>query len=150
NDSSSLLVEGTAEWRLQVRPGNITERAQHSQADGDIRSRVQTYLLKCRFQYSIETDPQDTHAGDTGRIIEDGSGQLPGHEADQDAAQLVDAGDRRGRIIYRRGDCLQRDIDNLQNSELDVLLQRPRRAQIKRAENLAYAFGRQPIPLVGH
>src|ERR1700722_2182741 len=65
--------------------------------------------------------------------------------ADHDAAELIDATDRRARIVYRRRDRTQCDIDDLDNAELDVLLQRAGRADIDGATQPRDQVVGQPI-----
>lgn len=55
---------------------------------------------------------------------------------DQNTAELIDTADRGGRIIYRWRDRLERDIDNLDNAEFNVLLHRAGRPDIDGREQL--------------
>ena len=122
-----LLPQG----RIFYRGRNIAQRAQQPQAHREIRLRVQPDLFECGLQQPFEIRSREcSRATVPGRIVE-AIGRLARREADQNAAQLVDAADRRGGIVDRRRDRLQRDIDNLQNAELHILLQRPRRPQVE-------------------
>jgi len=72
---------------------------------------------------------------------------LPASEADQDAAQLVHAVDGSAGVVHGRGDRPGRDIDDLQDAELDVVLERPRRAEVDGRAQFGASVGGQPLPL---
>ncbi len=44
----------------------------------------------------------------------------------------------------------KRDVDDLQDAELDILLQGAGRAEVERAAKIVAVLGRQPIPLGHH
>ncbi len=50
-------------------------------------------------------------------------------------------------IVHGRRNGFERDIDNLQDAELNVLLQGSRRAEINGASNSAIALGESRSPL---
>src|SRR5664280_2642543 len=137
----SALDECPAELRIGRRDGDVTEGSQQSQADGHVRLRINADLVKGCVQQALEVDPSNAGANDARRIVEQLLGRLSGREADQNAAQLIDAVDGGGR------DRLQRNIDNLQDAKFRVLLRRSGRAEVERGKQPGGSFGGQAVPL---
>ena len=59
---------------------------------------------------------------------------------DHDAAELVDAADRRARIVDA-GNRAERNVDDLDHAELDILLHGARRADIEGGEERVRSAG---------
>ena len=92
-------------------------------------------------------DPSNAGANDARRIVEQRLRRLSGHEADQNAAQLIDTADGGGGVVNGGRDRLQRNINNLQHAKLHVLLQRSGRTKVERSKQLGGSFGWQTVPL---
>lgn len=73
--------------------------------------------------------------------------RLARSQSDQDAAQLIDASNAGSGVVYNGRDRFKRDIDNLQNAELDILLQGSCGADLHRLPQFGNRFGRQRAPL---
>src|ERR1035441_2528309 len=116
----SALDEYPAELRIGRRGGDVTEASQQSQADGHVRLRIHADLLEGCVQQALEVDPSNAGASDARRIVEQLFRRLAGREADQNAAQLIDARDGGGRVVDGGRDRLQRNIDNLQDAKLYI------------------------------
>ena len=106
--------------------------------------RIHADLLEGRVQQALEVDPSNAGANDARRIVEQIIGRLPGREADQDAAQLIHAADGGGGVVDGGRDRLQRDIDDLQDAKLHVLLQGSGRTEVERG-----AAARRFLPAAG-
>jgi hypothetical protein len=126
--------------RVDASRGNVVQRAHQPQADGDIRVRIMTNLLEGRIEQALGFDPWNDDPHDVRRIAEQRVRRLAPDEADEDPPELVDAGDRGARIIDRGGNGLERNVDDLDDPELDVLLQRARRPDIECRAQLAFAL----------
>ena len=84
----------------------IVQRAQEAQTHRDIADRIVMNLFKRGVEQMIEIDPRKHHTHDIGRIADEGRRRGAAGPADEDARQLVDATDRRARIVDRRRDRL--------------------------------------------
>ena len=95
-------------------------------------------------------DPSNAGTNDARRIIEQFLRGLSGREVDKNAAQLIHAVDGSGGVVDSRRDRLQRDVDNLQDSELHVLLQRSGWANIECGKQFGGFFAGQAVSLRNH
>src|SRR5664280_232916 len=143
----SVLDEYPAELRIGRRGGDVTESSQQPQADRHVRLRIHADLLKGRLQQALEVNPSNAGADDARGIVEQILRRLSGREADQNAAQLIDAVDGGGGVVDGGRDRLQGNIDNLQDAKLHVLLQRSGRAAIEGGKQIGGSFGGQTVPL---
>ena len=75
-----------------------------------------------------------------GWIVEIAARRRAANPPNQDAAELIDAADRRGRIVDRWRNRSQRDIDDLDNAEFDILLHRAGRTNVDCGEKLERAL----------
>src|SRR5208282_925675 len=136
DNALSPLNQGAAVVRVRRGDGDVTEGTHHSQAHCDIRLRIQANLLERRVQHAPEVAPHNADARHAGRITKQRRRRLPGGKANQDAAELVHAGNRRAGVVDGRGDGLERNVHDLQNTELHVLLQGSRGAEVERVAKL--------------
>ena len=143
----SALDEYPAELRIGRRDGDVTEGSQQPQADRDVGFRIHADLLKGSVQQALEVDPSDACAWNARRIAEQFVRRLARREADQDTAQLIYATDRGRGVVNGGRDCLQRNIDDLQDSKLHVLLQGSCRSEVERRKQPSFSFGGQTIAL---
>ena len=121
-------------YRPVQRTSDIADRAQQPQADSGIVRRVVADLLERRVQNAVDADPRDEHPRHMRRIKQHRRRRHAAQPADQDAAQMINTTDRRAGIIDRRRDRPQRDIDDLDDAELHVLLQRTGRPDVEGAQ----------------
>src|SRR6516225_2140573 len=91
--------------------------------------------------------PFNAGASDTRRIIEQIVRRFSGCETNQNTAQLINAVNGGGGIVDCGRDRPQGDIDNLQNTELDVLLQSSGGTDVDGGQKLSGSFGRKAISL---
>ena len=89
-------------------------------------------LLERCLQQAVEVDPQQHNAQDVRRIVDPRWWRGTADPANQDTAELIDAADRRTRIIDGRRNGTQRDVNDLNYAELNVLLQRARWPNVNR------------------
>src|SRR5271170_2961187 len=143
----SALNEYPAELQIGGRGGDVSEGSQQPQTDCDVGFRIHADLLKGCFQQTVEVDPCNACARNARRIAEQFIRRLTGREADQDTAQLIDAGDRGRRVVDGERDCLQRNIDDLRRSKLHVLLQGSCRSEIERGTQSSDSLGGHPVAL---
>src|ERR1700689_2255807 len=101
-------------------------------------------LLERGIQQSVVTDPRDGEAQHVRRRVQIGLRRCAARPEDHDASELIDAVDRSGRIVDGRRDRPERDIDDLDDAELDVLLHRARRADVDCAQQPSLALRRNP------
>jgi hypothetical protein len=80
------------------------------------------------------------------RIVSRSRG-LPAQPENDYAGQLVYTANRRAWIIDRRRHRAQRDVDNLNDPKLDILLQRPGWAHVQSAKEVKFALRRHPLRL---
>ncbi len=97
----SLREQDAPLRRIGRRCRDIVQRAQHPQANGYVALGIHPNLFEGGIHQVIEVDPRHAHPEHTRRVIVRRRERLTGNEADQDAAQLIDGADGRGRIVHR-------------------------------------------------
>src|SRR5579872_2080086 len=95
----SVPGEYPAELEIGGRGGDIAERSQQPQADGHVRLRIHSDLLKGCVKQALKVDPSNADANGSRRIVEQLLRRFSGSEADQNAAQLIDAVDGSRGIV---------------------------------------------------
>src|SRR5450631_1908040 len=108
-----------------------------------------TDLLKCRVEEILHCDPWNDDTHDVRWIAQQGGRYAAVHESDHDPPELVYAGYRGAWVVDRRGDCLQGDVDDLDNPEFDVLLQRACRPDVERRTKLRDSLLIEALPRRG-
>ena len=107
---------------MPQRSANVADRTQQPQADNNIVRRVVADLLERRVKHAFHADPWHEHARHMRRVEQQRIRLCTPESADQDTAELVDTTDGSTWIIHCRRDRPQRDIDDLDNAKLDILL----------------------------
>lgn len=118
---------------------NVADRPEQPQADSSIVRRIVADLFKRSVEHAVDADPRHEHPRHIRWIEHHRRRRRAAEPADQDAAELVNTADRGAGIVHRRRDCPQRDIDDLDDAELHVLLQRSRRTDVERAHQFDQA-----------
>src|SRR5208282_4224076 len=132
-------IDHTAPKRgLADRAREIAERAHRPETDGGVRDGVMADLLESEIEQAVETDPRYGEAQDMRRIKKVAGRRGTTRPSDQNAGELIDAADRCRGIVDRGRERPQRDINDLDDAELDVLLHRPRRADVNRRQQLEH------------
>src|SRR5580698_11043076 len=101
---------------------DIAECAEDAQAYDEIRLSVVDDLREGSLEQVLEEERRQDYARSAGRIVEHRRQRLPPRDAYEESTQLVDAIDGRAGVVHGRGDRLERNIDQLESPELDVLL----------------------------
>jgi hypothetical protein len=139
-DHTLATVQQTpADRRIAGRARNVAQGAHESQADRGIRDRIVANLLESQVEQAVEIDPGNDDAENVWRIVVIAPRRITARPPDNDGAQLIDRADRGRRIVDRRGNRPQGDVDDLHDAELDVLLHRASRAEFDRSEELKRA-----------
>ena len=89
-------------------------------------------LLEGRIEQTVGPDPGHDDPQTCGGAHSNESGGSRPTNRMRIRAELVDTADRGARIVHGGGNCLERDVDDLDDAELDVLLQRARRPDVER------------------
>jgi len=106
---------------------------------------IVTDLIERGVEKSLERYPGNHESQDVRRRIISRFWGLAAQPADHDARQLVDTADCRARIIDRGGHGAERNIDDLDDSKLDILLHCPGRTQIYCGEEMNLPLRRYSV-----
>src|SRR5450631_1795645 len=108
-----------------------------------------TDLLKCRVEEILHCDPWNDDTHDVRWIAQQGGRYAAVHESDHDPAELVYAGYRGAWVVDRRRDCLQGDVDDLDNPEFHILLQGACRPDVERGKKFRDSLLIKALPRRG-
>lgn|ERR1035438_1296362 len=86
DDSPAALRENSTEQRVGCSDSDVSQRTQEAQADRDIASGIQAYLLESRIQEPLKADPWNVNPKDPRRIIESRLRRFTRRKPDQNAA----------------------------------------------------------------
>ena len=111
----------------------MSPRALRASADRHVAFAVVADLCECDVEKPREGHRRDTMQHSR-RAVQVSCRGLARDDPHEYAAELIDATDRGARVVYRRGDRLQRDVDQLQHAELDVLLHRAHDTDVEGAD----------------
>ncbi len=102
-------------------------------------------LLERRIKQAIEAYPRHEKSQHVRRRVILGRWRHTANPEDHDPAELIDAADRRAGIVDCGRHCAQRDIDDLDDAELDILLHGARWTNVEGGSDMVCAVGWQPL-----
>src|SRR5208282_1946589 len=140
----SAFEQAKADRRIGGRDGNVAERPHQPEADRGVGDGIMADLLEGEIEQAVKTDPGRDDAQDVRGIVVIALRRRPAHPADQHGAELIDRADCGRRIVDRRRNRPQGDVDDLHDAEFDVLLHRAGRADVDGVDELQLAIHGDP------
>jgi hypothetical protein len=147
NDSVSPIKKSATNFIALSGEGDVVIGAQQPQAHRDVGCAIVPDLFKRGVEETVEINPRHDNPQHMRRSKEVRRRRSAIYPSDQDTTQLIDAADRGARIVNRGRHGPKRDIDNLDDPKLDVLLHCPRWADVKSCKEVGRPLGRNTLDL---